>query len=124
MGKKRVLFIDDEAVLLKLFERMLTSADGYEVLTEQEGKRALQTARSFKPDIIFMDINMPDVDGPAIVGSMRSDPGLSKVPVVFLTGAVSEEEVQESGGSIGGEFFLAKPLTQQQLVRCIEEHLK
>ena len=123
MELKKVLFIDDDEVLLRLFKRMLSDTTRYEVLTEQEGKNALHTARAFKPNIIFMDLNMPDIDGSALAGEMRSDAQLAKIPVIFLTGAVMADEVKESGGKIGGEFFLAKPLTQQDLLNCIEEHL-
>lgn len=122
--KRRILFVDDEEAVLRFLKRALEQAGGYEVATEQNGKRALQTVREFKPQMIFMDISMTDLDGPSAVYEIRSDVEFAHVPIVFLTGAVSPEEVARAEeGKIGGQLFLAKPIDPKAVVNCIEKHL-
>ncbi|MFH1800712.1 MAG: response regulator [Candidatus Omnitrophota bacterium] len=123
MEKKRILFVDDEEALLRMFKRVLEQKGGYEVAVEQNAKLALQKARDFKPQIIFIDIMMPEMEGSALAFEIRSDPALAQVPIVFLTGAVSAQELARTGGEIGGQFFLAKPVDIKQLMDCIEERL-
>lgn len=120
MQRKRVLFVDDDEAVLRLFKRMLEQKGGYEVALEQNAKCVLQRARDFHPQIIFLDITMPDAEGSTVAMEIRSDPAFSKVPIVFLTGAVNSEEVEGSGGKIGGEYFLAKPIELNALVNRIE----
>ena len=122
MEKKKILLVDDEESLLRLLKRVLEQK-GYEVAVEQNATQASQKAREFKPQIIFIDITMPEMEGSAVASEIRSDSTLKQVPIIFLTGAVSSEEVESSGGKIGGEFFLAKPIDANKLVHCIEEHL-
>jgi CheY-like chemotaxis protein len=123
MEKKKILFVDDEEALLRMFKRWLEQKGGYEVAVEQNAQLALQKARDFKPQIIFIDINMPGMEGGHLASEIRSDPALAQVPIVFLTGVVSTQEVEQRGGEIGGQFFLAKPVDIKQLVDCIETRL-
>lgn len=123
MEKRKVLFVDDEEMFLRMLKRLLEQKGGYEVAVEQNPNLALQKAHNFRPQIIFIDITMPDMDGSTVACEIRSDPALAQVPIVFLTGAVRAREVALAGGKIGGEFFLAKPVDIGQLVNCIEERL-
>lgn len=123
MEKKRILLIDDDGALLRWMKLALERTGNYEVASEQNGAAALQTARSFKPQIIFIDLNMPNVEGSTLAHEIRSDSAFKRIPIVFLTGAVTIEEVERSGGKIGGEFFLAKPIDVARLVKCIGERL-
>ncbi len=124
MDKKRILIVDDEPDFTQMIKLNLEEAGGYEVFTENHGSRALATAREFKPDMIFLDIIMPDMDGTQLLALLREDEGLKNIPVVFLTALVTKDEITEAGASIAGNMFLAKPVTTERLIASIEENLK
>jgi len=94
----------------------------YEVTEENDGARAWETARRVRPDLILMDIVMPKVDGGDAAARIQKDPELAGVPIVFLTAIVSKKEALP-GGQIGGFPFLSKPVSLDDLIACIEEHL-
>ena len=123
MNKVRILLIDDEpsfTLMLKLnLERR-----GFKVMVENNGAYAHKVARDFLPDLIFLDVIMPDVDGGDVASKIRSDPSLKGVPIVFLTAGVSKETARVKRNVIGGEFYLAKPVTVDEVVRCVEKRLK
>ncbi|MEI7732232.1 MAG: response regulator [Verrucomicrobiota bacterium] len=122
--KKRILVVDDETTFTRMVRLNLEKAGPYEVREENRGRRAAATAREFKPHLILLDVIMPDVDGGEVAALIQADPNLKNIPVVFLTATVSKREVGEAGTQRGGLFFLAKPVTLDQLVDCIEKHLK
>ena len=71
------------------------------------------------------DLILPDLEGSRVAFLIRSEPGLKDVPIVFLTGVVTkEEEASETGGLIDGIPFLAKPVTAEELLRCVDSRLK
>ena len=92
-------------------------------MTENEGKKALPAARKFKPDIIFLDVLMPDLSGGEAARQLAEDNRTREMPIIFLTAVVDKEEVCTRGGLIGGHPFIAKPVTVEQLIDTIEEHL-
>lgn len=120
---KKILVVDDEAVLTKMVKMNLERTGNYEVRTENEGSKALQAARDFKPDLIFMDVMMPDMSGDEAIGEIREDPELSSIPYVFMTAIVSKTETEEMGSNIGGNEFLAKPAKTEELIATIERIL-
>ena len=120
MMKKKVLMVDDEETLLQIIKLNLEATGRYEVKIETKGSAGLQAARAFKPDMIFLDIMMPDMEGSEVAQQIRSDVGLKNTPIVFLTATVTQSEIGSNGALIGGLQFLAKPVTVQQLVNCIE----
>lgn len=124
MDKKKILIVDNEVNFTRLVKLNLEAAGQYEVKVENQGKRALQAARTFKPDLVFLDIVMPDLEGPEVARQIRADKELKSARIVFLTAAVTTEEVGISEGVIGGQAFLAKPVTVQQLAECVEKNLK
>jgi CheY-like chemotaxis protein len=119
MNPKRVLIVDDESGFTRLLKLTLEKTKGYVVREENEGTRAWLAAREFEPDIIFLDVVMPKIDGGEVAQQIRSDPKLARVPVIFLTAIVSS---REGGQEIGGFPFLSKPVSVEAIVRCIEEH--
>lgn len=119
MDAKKILIIDDEENFAAMVKMNLEEVGGYNVLTESKGLRAVSTVRQFKPDMIFLDIIMPDLSGVDIFAELKQDPVLSKIPVVFLTAIVSDKEVENKRGLIGGRPFLAKPVTTEKLIECI-----
>ena len=123
MDKIRVLLIDDEPGFTRML-RMNLERRGFEVRVENNGANAHSVAREFLPDFIFLDVIMPDVDGGEAASSIRNDPGLKGVPIVFLTAGVSKEKTRVRGEVIGGETYLAKPASVNEVVRYIEKGLK
>lgn len=119
MNPKRVLLVDDESGFTRLLKLTLEKTGDYVVREENDGTRAWLVAREFAPDIVFLDIVMPKIDGGDVAAQIRSDPALSHVPIVFLTAIVS---TREGGQEIGGFPFLAKPVSVDAIKRCIDEH--
>ena len=127
MGKKkkrRILIIDDEVTLTRLLQLNLERTGAYEVRVENWGARGVAAAHEFHPDLILCDVVMPDMEGGEVVAQLRADPSLQETPVVFLTAVVSKQEAEARGGVIGGHPYLAKPSSIEEVVRCIEQHVK
>lgn len=114
--KRRVLLIDDETALTRLCRLMLEKTDSFIVQEENLGARALSTARAFRPDVIFLDIRLPDKDGYVIAAELQSDPDLRGVPIVFWSGSLSctKNVVANSHGCWPA---LPKPFSTEELTQ-------
>ena len=123
MRRKRILLVDDEPIFCRVMRSYLETTDKYDVRVESDSKKALMAAREFQPDLIVLDVIMPDVDGGDIAAELKADARLSRIPFVFLTATVSKEEVRKHGDVIGGQRFLAKPVDADELENCIDEIL-
>ena len=121
MGSKRILVIDDDANLNKLLKVCLEEAGSYEVGSETRAEQALSKTREFKPDLILLDVVLGDMDGGEVASRIKDNPETKDIPIVFLTGVITEDEVQ--GGTIGGYPFLAKPVSTDKLIQKIESIL-
>ncbi|WP_198262965.1 response regulator [sulfur-oxidizing endosymbiont of Gigantopelta aegis] len=121
---KKILVVDDEAVLTKMIKMNLERTGNYEVRTENQGSKALQATREFKPDLIFMDVMMPDMSGDEAIAEIREDDNLASIPYVFLTAIVTKAETEDMGNTIGGNEFLAKPVKTDELIETIERILE
>jgi CheY-like chemotaxis protein len=121
--RKRIFVIDDEPGITRSMKVNLERTGTYTVGTENLAAHALATAREFRPDLILLDVMMPEIDGAQLAGEIQADPVLQHVPIVFLTAIVS---AKETGGEYlisGGQTFVAKPVNLDALARCIEESL-
>ena len=114
--------MDDEVSVTKLLKIALERSGRYEVRCETEGLKALAAAQSFGPDLLLLDVNLPDASGGEISAAFQEDPVLKKIPIIFLTGMISQEEVQ-SGVTIGGRPALAKPIDLGKLAESLEKLL-
>ena len=117
-SKKRVFVVDDEVGFTRLLKLTLEKTGRYTVRDENDGTKAWMAAREFQPDIIFLDIVMPEIDGGDVAQQLRSDAKLAHVPIVFLTAIVAKKETKTD---IGGFPFLAKPVSMASITACIEE---
>jgi len=122
-GKKRILVVDDEPSITRLLKLNLEQTGGYEVATENVSTAGLATAERFRPDLILLDVMMPGLDGGNLASVLQASPKLKGVPIVFLTAAVTREEVRERRGLVGGLPFLAKPVNLQEVLACLQHHL-
>lgn len=122
--RKRVLVIDDEKGFTDILKQNLEQFGNYDVRCENDSGRALRTARHFRPDIVFLDIVMPGLDGGEIAGQLHDDPELRKVPVVFVTALLDSRETK--GGAITnrkGEEMMGKPVRLEAVCECLERYL-
>ena len=122
--RKKILVIDDEKAILNWVKLALEKTGRYEVSVLSNGREAVQHVRIFRPDMAFIDINMPEVEGSVVAFNIRSDPAFANLPIVFMTGQVTAEEVKLAGGQIGGQEFMAKPIDLAVLTACIDKHLQ
>ena len=120
---KRILVVDDEPALTRMVKVILERTGKYEVRTENKGTMAIPAAREFKPDLIFLDIMMPDMAGDDILALLKEDQELSKIKSIFLTAIVTRDETGPTGANIGGNRFLAKPVRAEELLATIESVL-
>ena len=123
MSKKKILVVDDEASLTRMLRRNLEATGKYEVKEENSGAQAYASAKQFQPDMILLDVMMPDMDGGAVAAQIQDDEHLKHVPIVFLTAIIQKGETEDTGGNIGGRTFLAKPVKLDDLITCIENKL-
>ena len=103
----RILLVDDEEDIVWALRYSLED-EGYEVLTAQSGEEALSIARLEQPDLVILDIIMPEMDGLEVCRSLRRDPGLASVPILFLTQR-AEIEDRVAGLDEGSDDYLVKP---------------
>jgi CheY-like chemotaxis protein len=115
------LIVDDEAGFTRLLKLTLEGTKRYIVKEENDGSRALATARIFRPELILLDIVMPKMDGGDVARQLGADPILKSVKIIFLTAIVSQKEA--GAGGIGGYPFMAKPVSLAALTAMIEQTL-
>jgi DNA-binding response OmpR family regulator len=113
----RVLVIDDEPEITDIVETFLTEA-GYTVTVENSSRRAVAKAREFKPDVVILDIMMPDMDGYQVCQDMKQDQSLSGTPIVFLTGKDRSDDMGRSFKA-GGDMFIKKPFSCERLLEIV-----
>jgi CheY-like chemotaxis protein len=106
-----------------MLRRNLEATGKYEVREENSGALAYATAQQFQPDLIVLDVVMPDVDGGDVAAKIQDDESLKHIPIVFLTAILKKEEAESTGSDIGGRTFLAKPVKVDDLIACIEKNL-
>jgi two-component system, OmpR family, response regulator len=124
MEKKRILIIDDEPTFTRMVRLNLEKTGAFEVREENKASYALGAAREFKPDLILLDVIMPAMDGGDVARQIQNDRYLRGTPIVFLTATVSQREAGVGGLNSGGSLFLAKPVSVENLIKCINENAR
>ena len=120
--KRRILIVDDDRDSSHLIKILLEKIGRYVVLEENDAANARHSARNFGPDLILLDIMMPQTDGGDIAAQIDADPGLQKTPIIFLTALVTKAEAK-AGLHIQGHPVVAKPVDIPELINAIEENL-
>jgi CheY-like chemotaxis protein len=123
MLKKKILIIDDEVGFTRMVKLNVEGTGKYEVRIENKGALALDTAKAFRPDLILLDIIMPDVAGSEVAACLYEDNSTKNIPIVFLTALVTEKELDGSCSIISGYPFLSKPVKLKELIDCIDRHI-
>ncbi|HSW71009.1 MAG TPA: response regulator, partial [Gammaproteobacteria bacterium] len=119
-GRKKILLADDNADMRAYIRKMLSLQ--YEVLLAENGKKALELARSSKVDLILSDIMMPEMDGIELLTAIRADANLKTLPVILLS-ARAGEEAKASGIEMGADDYLVKPFSAMELQARIQTQL-
>lgn len=122
MSKQTILVVDDEQDLLDLIEYNLRQ-EGYNVLKAENGADGIQMAKEHMPDLVLLDIMMPQMDGIEVCDRMREDSTLSHIPIIFLT-ARSDEKTEIEGLNKGADDFITKPISTTKLVSRIKAVLR
>ncbi len=122
MNKQRILLVDDESDILEMISYNL-NREGYEVQTAENGRKALEIARANKPDLVLLDVMMPEMDGMETCRVMREDPNLCNVLIAFLT-ARNEDYSQIAGFDAGADDYISKPIKPRVLVSRVKALLR
>ena len=101
----------------------LAEMGNHVVCAENDPKAALSAAEKFQPQLILLDVLMPEMDGGELAASFKANPKLKAVPIVFLTSKLTKKEVAMCGGRIGGYPFLAKPIVLPEVADCLRLEL-
>lgn len=120
--QKKILVVDDDAELVELVSFNLKQA-GYSIGTASNGVEAIKKARTLDPDLIVLDVMMPELDGFAVCEILRRDKTTASIPIMMLT-ALSSELGRMAGLGSGASDFLTKPFSPRLLIVRIEQLLK
>ncbi len=119
---KKILIVEDNELNMKLFHDLLESK-GYDILQTRDGMEALKMARAHMPDLILMDIQLPEVSGLEITKWLKEDDNLKRIPVVAVTAFAmkgDEEKIREGGC----EAYIAKPISVTNFLETVEQFLR
>jgi two-component system phosphate regulon response regulator PhoB len=118
----KILVVDDEPDAVELIAFNLKAA-GHEVITATEGQEALKKARTFAPDLIVLDLMLPEVDGLEVCKILRRDPATSPIPIIMLTAKAAEID-RVLGLELGADDYITKPFSPRELVLRVKNLLK
>lgn len=122
MARKKILLVDDSSTVL-LLHRMMLSHCGYELLTAKDGQEALEKASTERPDLIFLDILMPRMDGFQACRALRSRPETKTVPIILVT-TRGEPHYVRQGFESGCTDYITKPFDGEELLAKVRGHLE
>jgi two-component system, cell cycle response regulator DivK len=120
-ASKTVLIVEDNELNMKLFHDLL-EAHGYQILQTRDGMEALKIARRHKPDLILMDIQLPEVSGLQVTRWIKEDADLKNIPIIAVTAFAmkGDEEKIRDGGC---EAYIAKPISVLSFLQTVERFL-
>ncbi len=117
-GKRGVLVVDDDPGIVELIADVLGKDTRFELKTVNNGFGAGMIAKEYHPDLIILDVMLPDINGKAVCELIRSDPTMSDIKIICISGMVEEDKIQELKDA-GADDFMHKPLDIDELVRRV-----
>jgi DNA-binding response OmpR family regulator len=120
-GSNKILIVDDDPYILMSLE-FLMKKHGYNVIVARNGTEALELVESQVPDLVLLDIMMPDVDGYAICKHIKTTPKLQSAKVVFMSAKTKEADIQK-GYDLGASLYITKPFSTRDLMKQIQDLL-
>lgn len=121
MGKSTILVVDDQETVIKVMERML--GDDYDLLIAKSGASALEIARNKLPDLILLDMVMPEMDGIEVCQRLVKEPLTSDIPVIFVT-SMDDRHNEETGFKAGAADYITKPPSPAIVRARVDVHLE
>lgn len=122
MKPPRILLVDDDEAVLAFMRAKLGAR--YELVTTSAAAGVLALAREHKPDLIVCDLDMPGTDGGDVSAALYNDDEMRDIPLLFLTGLLSAQDVREKGGQLGGRPAISKTAPVAELIARIDSLLK
>lgn len=122
MQKQQILVVDDDKEIARLLRSYLEKA-GFGVLVAYDGQTAVHTLRREKPDLVLLDLMLPDMDGYDITRLVRSDAGLQQIPVIMLTARVEDSD-KIVGLELGADDYVTKPFNPAEVVARVRAQLR
>jgi CheY-like chemotaxis protein len=120
MPKKKVLVVDDEESILELVSAVLEGA-GYEVVTADSGKECLEKLKTLRPDMVLLDMMMPDMSGRTVCEKIRKDPKTKGLKVAFVTVARFSEVGKGTLSKMNVADYITKPFENADLIRRVKK---
>lgn len=122
MNTSKILVVDDEEDLREALRTSLTSA-GCEVIVAKDGEDGLNQARAYKPDLILLDINMPNMNGHQVLRELRRDAWGKKVPVILLTNADDATNITQGVGLQGNDYIIKSQISLESITKKVKQYL-
>jgi two-component system alkaline phosphatase synthesis response regulator PhoP len=122
MAEKRILVVDDDHEVVRLMRGYLEQS-GYEVLVAYNGQTAMHMIRRERPDLVLLDLMLPDLDGWEITRSLRADPILKHTPIIVLTARVTDAD-KIVGLELGADDYITKPYNPREVVSRVRARLR
>ena len=119
---KKILVVEDDRDMVALL-RFNLKAEGYSLRMATDGVTALKKARSNRPDLILLDLMLPELDGLEVCNLLRRDPRTASIPIIMLT-AMSSQLSRFNGLAAGANTYLTKPFSYRHLLQCIQDLLE
>ncbi len=114
---KKILAVDDEKHIVRLVQINLQK-EGYDVVTASNGREALEGVAKEKPDLVIMDVMMPEMDGFSALEKLKADPATADIPIIMLTAKAQDADVFQ-GWKSGADLYLTKPFNPQELLTFV-----
>jgi DNA-binding response OmpR family regulator len=118
MKNNKILVVEDEESLLKL-ESILLSSKGYSVTGVMDGKAALEEIKKNRPDLVLLDVMLPEMDGFEVCRRIKEESETAGIPVVMLTAKKSNQDI-ERGRQVGADAYITKPFKSTRVIEVIQ----
>ena len=119
---KKILLVDDEEAILALVSATLADDDRYSLLFARNGVEALKVCVLERPDLLFLDVMMPDMDGYEVCRSLRKDPSTADIRIIMLT-AMAQDVDRRKAVEVGADEYMTKPFSPTALLERVEQVL-
>ena len=119
--QKKILLVDDRQTVFRLLEAIIR-IKGYELIYAESGQQGIVMARQELPDLILLDVIMPDIDGFKVCQYLKENPDTKDIPVMFLTARGAEDDLV-MGRKVGADGFMTKPFQAKEVLKLIERLL-
>jgi CheY-like chemotaxis protein len=117
-----MLYIEDNLSNLELIQKLLATRPEIKLLSAMQGRLGLDLARHHQPDLILLDLHLPDLGGEAVLLQLKAEPALRDIPVIMLSADASQNQIERLRAS-GAHAYLTKPLNLKQLLALLSETL-